>query len=605
MSISRVLPFLPLLACDATTDSDSAGRAASPLDRRMDRADAPTEVVAGASVTIAGGATGTKSAAVTLTLAATDATEMCLSNTTSCTAWTTFATSASWSLTSGKGTKTVYAWFRDGAGTLSDVVSDTIVVDTTKPTNGTASASGADGAATVSWTGFSDSGAGISSFTLVQASGSSAPSSSCTGTPIWTGADTSVAVSGLTNGSTYSWRVCATDGAGNISSGATTSVVPAPEYTPPTGTISINAGATYSTSKSVTVTLAATDDSGVAYACLSNSSACSTWFAMADTKSWTLTGTGTKTVYGWFKDVYGNVSATTIDSIVVDSGAPSNGTVTSTASDATIVLSWSGYSDTNGIAGYKIAYGASTPATSCTTGTEGYAGPTTTLTGLTNGTTYTVRVCAIDSAGNVSTGATTSALVAPEYNPPTGTIQLNSGKTWVNSSTVGVGATATDDTGVAQMCFSTSSTKACTAWQAYSTGASATLAGGTGTQTLYGWFKDTWGTTSAVTSDSIMVDRIKPVDGTVTTTRLSCGGANVSWSGFSDADSGISRYLGVYQTGSSPRTGCSGGTPFASGTTTVGAFSCIPEGTKVYVRVCALDSAGNYSDGATTSYTAL
>jgi hypothetical protein len=57
---------------------------------------------------------------------------MCLSNTTDCTAWETFVTSKAWTLLNGNGTNTVYAWFRDGTGTINQVpFTASIVYDTT------------------------------------------------------------------------------------------------------------------------------------------------------------------------------------------------------------------------------------------------------------------------------------------------------------------------------------------------------------------------------------------------------------------------------------------------------------------------------------------
>ena len=45
-----------------------------------------------------------------------------------------FATTKTWTLSSGAGTKTVYVQFRDGAGNWSPAFTDTIVFDTTAPT---------------------------------------------------------------------------------------------------------------------------------------------------------------------------------------------------------------------------------------------------------------------------------------------------------------------------------------------------------------------------------------------------------------------------------------------------------------------------------------
>ena len=84
-----------------------------------------------ASISIDAGAVSTTSTAVTLTLGATDnyaVTQMAISNTVDFTGinWETYATSKNWTLTDGNGTKTVYAKFRDAAGNVSNVASDTI-----------------------------------------------------------------------------------------------------------------------------------------------------------------------------------------------------------------------------------------------------------------------------------------------------------------------------------------------------------------------------------------------------------------------------------------------------------------------------------------------
>ena len=76
------------------------------------------------SVSINNGATSTRRAAVTLSLSARDGgtgvKEMRFSNDgRTWSAWQPYATTKSWTLLSGKGTRTVYAGFRDGAGNVS------------------------------------------------------------------------------------------------------------------------------------------------------------------------------------------------------------------------------------------------------------------------------------------------------------------------------------------------------------------------------------------------------------------------------------------------------------------------------------------------------
>ncbi|MEA5113541.1 MAG: C1 family peptidase [Geobacteraceae bacterium] len=83
------------------------------------------------------GASISSSNAVSLQLSASDAnglSQMCVSNTSSCSSWEGYATSKAWSLPIGDGEKTVYAWFRDTAGNSSATAcSDTIILDASPP----------------------------------------------------------------------------------------------------------------------------------------------------------------------------------------------------------------------------------------------------------------------------------------------------------------------------------------------------------------------------------------------------------------------------------------------------------------------------------------
>lgn len=87
----------------------------------------------GTSVSINAGVAETNTTSVTLTLGATDAYQMLVSNTSDLTgaSWEAYATSKAWVLTAGEGTKTVYVKFRDLAGNISSAVSDTITFSLT------------------------------------------------------------------------------------------------------------------------------------------------------------------------------------------------------------------------------------------------------------------------------------------------------------------------------------------------------------------------------------------------------------------------------------------------------------------------------------------
>jgi len=90
------------------------------------------------TIVINGNATYTTTTAVTLTLSATDnsgtVAQMKFSNdNVTYTPPEPYATTKSWTLTSGDGTKTVYVKFADPAGNWSGPFSDTIILDTTPP----------------------------------------------------------------------------------------------------------------------------------------------------------------------------------------------------------------------------------------------------------------------------------------------------------------------------------------------------------------------------------------------------------------------------------------------------------------------------------------
>lgn len=554
-------------------------------------------------------ASGTNTTSTTLTLSATDdtgVTEMCISNTSTCSAWLTYATSQAWTISSTTGTRTVYAWFKDAAGNVSSVATDTIVYDKTKPTNGTVTATGGNAELNLSWSGFSDASPGVASYKVVYSTTSS-PTSSCTAnTTGYTGSSTSTTLTGLTNGATYYIWVCAIDGAGNTSTGATTSFVPASEYNPPTGTVIINSDAAWTNTTSTTLTLSATDDTAVSKMCISNSTSCSSWVTYATSKTWTLSSTnGTRTVYVWFQDSNGNKTSTYVtDTIGLDTTVPSNGTLTATGQDGAAHFSWSGFSDAgSGIASYKLVGStSSTPSSSCTNGTTLWTGTTTEAdVSLTNGTTYYVRLCAIDTAGKVSTGATGSVRPAPEYNAPTGgSVSINGGASATNTSSTTLTLYATDDTAVSSMCISNSTS--CSAWVSYATSKTWSISSA---GKVYVWFRDSYGNvTSSYVNDTIIYDITKPTNGTVTATVQSGGQIGLSWAGYSDASSGLASYNVVYAAGGTAPSSCSTGTVLSSGTMDTSTTFTGTPGTTYAFRVCAYDNAGNLSSGATTSATA-
>jgi hypothetical protein len=86
------------------------------------------------SIVINSGAASTTATTVTLTLSASDAgsgvSQMRLRNETlAWSVWQAFAATKTWVLVAGRGTKTVSVQFNDGAGNVSNIYSDTIVLN--------------------------------------------------------------------------------------------------------------------------------------------------------------------------------------------------------------------------------------------------------------------------------------------------------------------------------------------------------------------------------------------------------------------------------------------------------------------------------------------
>jgi len=292
------------------------------------------------------------------------------------------------------------------------VVSDTIGYDGTAPTGGSVTATPTGGEVALSWSGFTDATSGVASYKVVYGS-STAPTSCSTGTVAYTGSATSTTVTGLTNGLTYGFRVCGVDTAGNTSTGVSTTARPATEYDVPTGTVSVNAGAAMTNSRSLSLAITGDDASGVSWMCVSSATTCTSWVAFATTATLTVSSIdGTKTARVWLEDAQGNRMTTALsDTITLDATAPTNGTVSATATSGGADLTWTGYSDAGaGIASYTLVYATARAPTSCTTGTVGYSGSSAaaSLTGLVSGTVYYTRVCGVDAVGNMGTGATRS-----------------------------------------------------------------------------------------------------------------------------------------------------------------------------------------------------
>ena len=123
------------------------------------------------------------------------------------------------------------------------------------------------------------------------------------------------------------------------------------------GTLQINAGAAFTNQRDVTLTLAASDVSGVANMRFTADGIFFTNYEpFAPTRAWQLSaGDGTKTLSVQYRDSIGNESELVQAQIVLDTQAPQSvAAVPARTTNRQIPISWSGSDATSGIASYDI-----------------------------------------------------------------------------------------------------------------------------------------------------------------------------------------------------------------------------------------------------------
>jgi predicted outer membrane repeat protein len=387
------------------------------------------------------------------------------------------------------------------------------------------------------------------------------------------------------------------------------------DTTPPAGTILINGGDPFVSYWDVSLTINVTDPSGMSQMCVSNTTSCTSWELFNTNRNWTLlAGDGEKTVYAWFRDFFGNTTAAPIiDTIIVDTAPPIDGTVTATPGTNQIVLSWSGFSDAaSGINAYIVRARDDRYPSSCDDGEAElwHDSLETTLNKYANRQKY-MRVCARDNLWHVSPGVTATATPEVDLTPPTGSIVINNGEAYTSQSVVILTISASDPSGVSAYCISDISPPrwGCQwmGWQTYppSNPIGWSLSPSDGVNTVYAFFYDLWGNQNSTPySASIIKDTVPPADGTL----QAISGNNavlLKWSGFSDNSSGINRYrLVVGPPGISPYD-CSSFSLLYEGIATSYLETTLVNGQPRAYRVCAVDGAGNVSVGITASATPI
>ncbi len=258
----------------------------------------------------------------------------------------------------------------------------------------------------------------------------------------------SAGISGLSPATTYYYRIAAQNSAGSVY-GSEMSFTTL-DTTPPDGSLNIDNSSGYTNTRSITLTLSATDNVGVTGYYLSASAATPSssdagWVSVASASSYNASvsyslsgGDGTKLVYAWFKDASGNISGAASDTIALDTSVPSI-TVTSptsgttyTTTNNTIALGGNASDSVSGVnklawcnskGGSGVASGTANWSTSSISLSAGENVITLTATDVANNTgTNTITVLYGATAPTVTTGSATctgtnSATLAGTVNP--------------------------------------------------------------------------------------------------------------------------------------------------------------------------------------------
>jgi len=289
------------------------------------------------------------------------------------------------------------------------------------------------------------------------------------------------------------------DGGGAVSGSFSDTIVL--DTTAPVGVISIDDGAQYTGSSSVTLSLGAYDPaSGVTDMKFSNNGITwSGWEPYNTSKSWTLaSGTGTKTVYVKYRDAAGNSSASLSDEIDVET-TPPTGTI-SINDDAvytnttTVTLSLSASDSESGVSQMRFSND-----NALWSDWESYASNTDWELSSGDGS-KSVYVQYKDAAGNESSSYSDSIIL------DSGIIVINNGDEYTQFTTVSLSLSYA---GANQMRLS-SDGGSWSDWESYSTSRYWPIGSEDGTKSVYVQYKDGSGVTSPSFSDSIVLDTSGP-----------------------------------------------------------------------------------------------
>jgi hypothetical protein len=408
----------------------------------------------------------------------------------------------------GEGSHTLYGWAKDGAGNVSAALSATVVItllDTTPPLVTAFDLPESSDSLTVSILTFTATDdTGVTGYLATE--NATAPASD---DPGWTSAaPTSYAFASEGTQTLYGW---AKDAAGNVSASFSDTVT---ITLPDTSSPEVTAFDLPATSDSLTVsilTFTATDDTGVTgYLATASATAPADgdpgWTSTAPT-SYTFSGEGSQTLYGWAKDAAGNVSASLSDTVVItlpDTVPPvmTSFDLPATSDSLTVPIVTFTATDDTGVTGYLTTESATAPSA----GDPGWTATAPTSYTFASEGTQTLYGWAKDAAGNVSASLSdTVTITLPDATPPVVTgfdLPDTSDSLTVPILTF----TASDNIGVTGYLATESATAPSAGDPAWTAAAPTSHTFSTeGTQTLYGWAKDAAGNVSASLSDTVLI----------------------------------------------------------------------------------------------------
>ncbi len=286
------------------------------------------------------------------------------------------------------------------------------------------SAAGGDQQATVFWTApAGDGGAPLTGYTITPIGPAAPP-------PVMVDSvTTGVVITGLTDGASYTFTVTAENSVGSSPGSASNAVTPAAppvSDTAPTAPLAPSAAVGPSAGQATVTWAAPSTDGGSPISSytlseLSGATVVGTWDLPATTTSFTVTGLITGATYSFTiaaNNAVGASLAATTNPITAAAAPGPVSAVTAAAGNNQATVSWTAPASDGG-----------SPVTSYTVTPIGPSGPltpisvaapatTATVTGLTNGVSYTFSVTATNAYGT-STATTSTAVIALAVNPDT------------------------------------------------------------------------------------------------------------------------------------------------------------------------------------------